>query len=175
MATEIPPAARAEICKVLEWFDAHPRGRYEDMGEQLKALRDTWRDIIRGNPALDDPPLIDNLGTMQTVPGLSAYGRFFLLGQQAGREERKPGTDPEADKGIDSADLPFQSAGDLARRFGWSVGAVESFLRRYRERFVDCFDEADGRRRNEPRYLYRVADVLPALREHFGDRHGRPG
>lgn len=62
---------------------------------------------------------------------------------------------------------PFQSASDLARRLGQPIDTVETFLRRHRERFPDCFREAEGRRRNEPRYLYRVADVWPALRDHF--------
>lgn len=67
---------------------------------------------------------------------------------------------------------PFQSANDLAKTLGLSgrAAAVETFLRRYREKFPDCFREAEGARRNEPRYLYRVADVLPALREHFKER-----
>jgi hypothetical protein len=62
---------------------------------------------------------------------------------------------------------PFQSARDLADFVRQDGAAVESFLRRYRERFSDCFREAEGQRRNEPRYLYRVKDVWPALREHF--------
>jgi hypothetical protein len=61
----------------------------------------------------------------------------------------------------------FASASDLARHLGRPVPAVESFLRRSRDNHPDCYVETEGRRRNEPRYLYRVADILPSLQEHF--------
>jgi hypothetical protein len=60
------------------------------------------------------------------------------------------------------------SAADLAGRLGLSRNAVEVYLRRYRRDYPDCATENEGRRRNEPRYLYRVADVLAPLRDHFG-------
>jgi hypothetical protein len=56
------------------------------------------------------------------------------------------------------------SAGDLARLLKLSLPRVESALRRYRENHPDCFTEAENPRKNEPRYLYRTADVLPVLR-----------
>jgi hypothetical protein len=59
------------------------------------------------------------------------------------------------------------SANDLAKILQRPVDAVDSFLRRYREKYPDCCITTEGRRRNEPKYLYRAADVLPALREHF--------
>jgi hypothetical protein len=77
MSPEIPPPARAEICKVLEWFDAHPGGLWDDMAE-LKLVYDRWWGLIRG-----DPPLVDS-GNMLTVPRLSAHGRLFLLGGERG-------------------------------------------------------------------------------------------
>jgi hypothetical protein len=56
------------------------------------------------------------------------------------------------------------SAPDIARRFGVKITPLESALRRARESQPDCFIETDeGRRRNEPRYLYRVADVQPII------------
>jgi hypothetical protein len=61
----------------------------------------------------------------------------------------------------------FLSAADLAARLGQPKNAVEVFLRRYRKDYPDCATENEGRRHNEPRYLYRVADVLPHLRGHF--------
>jgi hypothetical protein len=64
---------------------------------------------------------------------------------------------------------PLQSATDLARRLGQPPDAVESFLRRYRQKYPDCCSETEGRRRNEARYLYRVSDVLPALKAHFSE------
>jgi hypothetical protein len=60
------------------------------------------------------------------------------------------------------------SAGDIADRLKLSRDAVDACLRRYRRAYPDCATETEeGRRRNEPRYLYRVADVLPHLRAHF--------
>jgi hypothetical protein len=59
------------------------------------------------------------------------------------------------------------SAADLAKRFGLSKNAVEVYLRRYRTEYPDCAVSTDGRRRNEPNYLYRLADVLPHLKAHF--------
>jgi hypothetical protein len=82
----------------------------------------------------------------------------------ADQQARKPGA---ANNGTGSSPL---SPKDLAGMIEESVAAVESFLRRYRAKFPDCFItvDDDDRRRNEPKYLYRVADVLPALKEHFG-------
>jgi hypothetical protein len=57
---------------------------------------------------------------------------------------------------------PMGSA-DLARLLGENPDAVESFLRRYRKEFSDCYIENESPRVNEPRYLYRPADVWPAL------------
>jgi len=61
------------------------------------------------------------------------------------------------------------TAKDLAHLLEKPVGKVEQFLRRHREKAPDCFIEInkDDRRRNEPRYLYRVAEVLPILKQHF--------
>lgn len=55
------------------------------------------------------------------------------------------------------------SAAELAKRIGQPVARVESFLRRYRAKHPDCFIESSCSRRNEPRYLFRTADVWPAL------------
>lgn len=66
----------------------------------------------------------------------------------------------------DAANPPdLLSAPDLARHLDRPVAQVESFLRRYRDKYPDCFREVEGARRNEPRFLYRTAVVLPALRK----------
>jgi hypothetical protein len=59
----------------------------------------------------------------------------------------------------------FLSASDLAKRLTGrlSLKAVESRLARLRAKKPDCFREVEGRRMNEPQYMYRVADVLPEL------------
>jgi hypothetical protein len=62
---------------------------------------------------------------------------------------------------------PLLSAGDLARVLQQPVARVESFLRRHRVTYPDCCTEVEegGRRKNEPRYLYRTADVWPVLQQ----------
>ncbi|HEY7157902.1 MAG TPA: hypothetical protein VH575_28350 [Gemmataceae bacterium] len=63
-----------------------------------------------------------------------------------------------------TGELPaLMSAPDLARALRQPVSRVDSFLRRYRETHPDCFSETDSPRRHEPRRLYRVAVVWPAL------------
>jgi hypothetical protein len=67
----------------------------------------------------------------------------------------------------DPALSEFMSASDLATRTGATRDSVNAFLRRYRDDYPDCVTEVEARRRNEPHYLYRAADVLPALRAHL--------
>lgn len=57
----------------------------------------------------------------------------------------------------------FLSAAELARRVGRDEAAVDTFLRRYRKAHPDCFTEVPDTRKNEPRVLYRTADVWQPL------------
>jgi hypothetical protein len=57
------------------------------------------------------------------------------------------------------------SAADLARLLGQPTERVDTFLRRFRRARGDCYIEVDNRRKNEPQFLYRTADVLPALQQ----------
>jgi hypothetical protein len=73
------------------------------------------------------------------------------------------------------ARLPaFASASDLAVYCGLGGNQVETFLRRYREKFPDCYREAEGGRVNEPKYLYRTADVLPELQKKVSRKRRQP-
>jgi hypothetical protein len=61
-------------------------------------------------------------------------------------------------------DLPKMiAAPDLARLLELGVDRVESALRRFRERHPDCAEEQGNPRRNEPRWLYRTADIHPVV------------
>ena len=73
---DLPAQVISEIIPLLEWFGANTdHGRlWKDMGPLLVAVYERWRDIIRAEPAL-----LDDLGTMGTAPGLSSFGRVFLL------------------------------------------------------------------------------------------------
>jgi hypothetical protein len=55
------------------------------------------------------------------------------------------------------------SASDIATRIGRLRSSVTSFLTRFAETHPDCRVETPSKRRNEPAYLYRTADVWPAL------------
>jgi len=69
---------------------------------------------------------------------------------------------------------PLSTVAELAKEVGQPRTAVESFLRRYRVDYPDCCIENEGRRRRrkvtEAKYLYRRADVVPVLQEHFKNR-----
>jgi hypothetical protein len=79
-----------------------------------------------------------------------------------------PNAAPGNDRGVR---LPtFMSAPDLAAHLGHPTPAVDSFLRRFRATNADCFEEVPTARRNEPRIVYRVMDVMPALVGHFAPK-----
>jgi hypothetical protein len=81
------------------------------------------------------------------------------------RHETEPaGASDDAHLAVTESPL---SAADPARLVGATRHTVNAFLRRYREHYPDCAVEVEARRRNEPRYLYRATDVLPALRAHL--------
>jgi hypothetical protein len=68
------------------------------------------------------------------------------------------------------------SAPDLAKALGLNPVAVESWLRRYRKRYPDCFITVadDERLRNEPKYLHQE-EVLPHLKRHFNKESENDG
>jgi hypothetical protein len=145
MFADIPPAVRAEICKVLTWFDEHPRGKWEDMGA-LKDVYDEWWDVIHGKSALVDHPLIVlHSSTMQTVPRLSADGRLFMTEPQAGREKhrgRKPDTDKDDDQRIYCAWMTrqYRRKADLARELTIDPDVVKQAIDRQRKRVKKAID-----------------------------------
>jgi hypothetical protein len=68
-----------------------------------------------------------------------------------------------APEGLGADGQTFLSASAIAKKLNMNPERVESALRRFRKKFPDCCQEADGRRRNEPQYLYRLADVMPCI------------
>ncbi len=68
--------------------------------------------------------------------------------------------------GAEEAPWPaLMSASDLARRLGMGPDAVNSFLYRHRRKRPFCCDEVPTPRKNEPRLLFRTADVVPSLKQ----------
>ncbi len=61
------------------------------------------------------------------------------------------------------------SASDIASRIKKNPKSVTSFLSRFAERNPDCRVEIESKRKNEPGYLYRTADVWPALEKWIKD------
>jgi hypothetical protein len=72
--------------------------------------------------------------------------------------------DEDEPVGMTLAELPIlASAPDLARHYNLNGDRVETALRRYRANHRDCFVEVENRRKNEPQFLYRTAEVRPIL------------
>jgi hypothetical protein len=194
MFADLPAAVRAEICRVLEWFAAHPRGQWDDMGA-LKDVYDEWWDVIHGKSALVDHPLIVlHSSTMQTTPRLSADGRLALQGQRdtspeadTSRDRGGEGengaaatgpsptpqpqvNDPEESPAVDWQALllsPPLSAGQIAERLGQPRELVERTLRHFRKAYDYGFVEDEDAGAGEARFRYKMSDVLTHLQKWY--------
>jgi hypothetical protein len=126
--------------------------------------------------------VMSKLDDVQALQLLRAAVRRRGIGETEGELPKGRGGRPEdpnllkrdmqAAKGRMAHTPAVVSAADFAKMLGMpdaNRAALESFLRRYRKKYPDCYvtTEEEARRRNEPKYLYRVGDVLPALKEHF--------
>jgi hypothetical protein len=87
-------------------------------------------------------------------------------GNARGAVPDPPSPEPDGPLG-EGASIPtgLLSAADLASRLHEDRAAVESFLRRLADKNPDCRQQTGTDRRNEPKWLYRVSDVWPALTE----------
>jgi hypothetical protein len=77
------------------------------------------------------------------------------------------GGKPRAD--TDAGFPALLSASDLAKLIKRNPKSVTSFLTRFACKYPDCRSENPTKRKNEPAYLYRTADVWPALQEWVKD------
>jgi hypothetical protein len=96
-----PPEVVADIVRVLEWIEAHPGGKWADMGDFLYAIYLKWQDIIRGTPSM-----LDGNGTQHTVDGLSSFGRIFLLRHRAEQQHAAGGQFQGVADGIAAQNSP---------------------------------------------------------------------
>jgi pyrimidine deaminase RibD-like protein len=152
-----PPDATSEICAVLRWIDTNPNGRWDDMGPLLTVYH-RWRDIIRGDPAL-----LDNAGTMHTVPGLSSFGRLFLRKATETTAEGSVSPTGQCEKGSNEPSVVTHN--NLQRVGRWTVlrdapsDRIDSVPRPAAGRFVIALEPPtlDGlaESRGESRYLPR--------------------
>jgi hypothetical protein len=119
-----------------------------------KSFENKWRDTLRWWPTMNE---------------FAAQRSEFHQELQAVRrilaaQSNAPLPDTNRTARETTGELPtVLSAADLARALEQPGSRVESFLRRFREDHPDSFTEVDNPRKNEPRYLYRTADVWPAL------------
>jgi hypothetical protein len=100
--------------------------------------------------------------------GARAVRDFVVMWDAALNQHEHEATAPPPALEQTSADVTgpppaLLSAADLASLTGQSVDKVDSFLRRYRENYPDCYVQNESKRKTDPKYLYRTADVLPAL------------
>ncbi|CAN5544477.1 hypothetical protein BH11PLA2_BH11PLA2_25170 [soil metagenome] len=86
----------------------------------------------------------------------------------AAKRESEGGKPPVDPKAVVTEVIPpaLLSATDIAKLLDRKRESVTSFLTRFAEKNPDCRVEIPSKRRNEPGYMYRTADVLPAL-EHW--------
>jgi hypothetical protein len=126
--------------------------------------------VLGGQPAAarataGDPPPAEGVRTNSDAASELKAGQ---PGGAAATQEDRQAADDAEEGGQLAASLPvLLSAADLARRLGQPIPRVESFLRRYRDQYPDCYVtvDRDDRRRNEALYLYRTADVWTPLQE----------
>ncbi len=75
---------------------------------------------------------------------------------------------PAKTDGVDWEELltaPPLSAAQLAERIDQPAGLVERFLRYQRKVQPFCYVPDDNPRKNSPRYLHKMPDILPPLQE----------
>lgn len=135
---------------IVSRFNVPGFGRLTDSGERL--LRE-----LKPKPvdpfAFIEPPT-EALHPNAAPPSTSAPPNGT---QQGEGEKPKPAATTEAI-------LPaLLSASDIAARINRKRESVTSFLTRFAEKYPDCRVENPSKRKNEPGYLYRTADVWPAL------------
>ena len=151
---------------------------HENLLAKQKQLIDTKAEVLRVC-ALLAPPRFESLRLVPIHHGLLSFpsATDLTLEQidQATKDASKAWKDMLRDlraelQGQPPATHPspapppaLLSAADLARLTGESVDKVDSFLRRYREDYPDCYVVNESKRKTDPKYLYRTADVLPAL------------
>jgi hypothetical protein len=125
-----------------------------------RSFANKWRDSLCWWPAVNGLP-DDNMNRLfELRQEIQAVRRILAVPIAA------PLPDTNGTARETTGELPAMlSAPDLARTLEQPVSRVESFLRRFREDHPDSFTEVDNPRKNEPRYLYRTADVWPALQQ----------
>ena len=149
-----------EAIRLGERIGSHPP--LEPTITTLVDFRNATRVIIRWADAeadrLSQPPPAPPTDPPATSPAPPPTGASVNEGEK-----------PPADSILPT----LLSASDIANRIQRNRSSVGTFLRRFAGRNKDCFVENRSKRRNEPKYLYRTADVWPALEKWLKRQPGR--
>jgi hypothetical protein len=134
----------------------------DNLSSRLHELAASTTPVIRSEPAAvrDSQPA--------SCPPLTQQAEQERLG-----EAIKP-SEGEVERSV-AADIivpALLSASDIATRIQRNPKSVTSFLTRYAVKHPDCRVENTTKRQNEPSYLYRTADVWPALEKWVKDDAG---
>ena len=125
-------------------------------------------------PWLEEAIRVALLGHDETGNSRNTVPREEYSEAAGGNETPDAGTPPEQAVQL-TPSSSLRSVKDLATMLRKPIDAVDSFLRRYRDKHPDCYTVNHSRRKNEPRYLYRVVDVMPVLKQHFSPKGNADG
>jgi hypothetical protein len=147
-----PPAVPAAALLASE-PSSTPTALLDEMERTLDLEQQSQRVALKllARPILNAPPAPD-------------------LEIQPPRNETKPKegepSKPDANADTTATLLPsLLSAPDIAKWIKRKRSSVTSFLTRFAREYPDCRVEVEAKKPNEPAYLYRTADVWPALKK----------
>ena len=151
-------AASYQVDRALDWIRTTESrtGKAAELPPWARAIRSTDREYLSAaclQEILRVPEAACRIGEIE------CHSAGDVRRRQAG------GAAPE-----ESVIFPvLLSAADFARHLDQPASRVETFLGRYRRTHPDCAIEVPNPKRTEPRYLYRTADVWPALQERLSE------
>jgi hypothetical protein len=163
------------LSQILHWPDSKTNWAW--VGGDIRQLWVPATDWCRHHPE-DDKDLPDvPVETPNAAAGLNQVKTLLrwlaaVRPRPTGPGEVPRHADPNA-AGLAGMLPEFAAAPDLARLLQQPLKRVDACLRRLRKQLPDCYvevEEKKDRRRNEPRYMYRTADVWPALQEQLPRR-----
>jgi hypothetical protein len=187
--------AKAELIAYLESGDRRcglrgDAGKLFVASELMLAFREaakTVRSSKRASPVEAHPAFEQWFLDWALPPANNRDGRMALpevaltntIAGAVGGERAHPSSPPAAEPEIDWNTLitsPPLSATMLAEKLGQPVEVVERFLRYQRGIRTDCYFEIEGefRRKGEPRYQYKVQELVAPLQAWLKKRLKKP-
>ena len=129
-----------------------------ELTRRLHELADSTTPAIAPtvNPLAGGPPATDSANAAADPPAA-------VPAPLPSRTQQGEGGEPKPNAATEGVLPALLSASDIAARIGRKRESVTSFLTRFADKHRDCRVENPSKRQNEPGYLYRTADVWPAL------------